>query len=538
MSKFFKLDNKNYRYEFKIWLSATCAFLILATFAFGSQAFNIMLSGDGWSEFVSPYPTQYEWTIRIGRYLSPLIWKIFGDNEFANSWLYLYFFLSVWIFFFLIISRTEYISPSSVFVSSSIFLFTPSLVEMSAFQVDIPVRSTGFILLGIALYFYWIKDSSIPEKSCAEILNPKRTSISVICLTACAACYQPIALMFVPGFLLISLFNGRLYLTNIRKGTIICIVSFMSYFLLWRFLLLFYDFGLGSNEGYDILVTENITMLSKFVEIFNNFIDFIILPKNSMPAFVSVFLTLLSAQLVYIFAPPKKFLQKSVFTFVFVFLLIGLIPTLIFIYKGTYSALRPQALMSMYFTPALLIGVGVGKANTFGFKIGSYFWVIAFLLIGIQSFQTSSVITQKQAAYEKDIITGQAILSDLMDVAPNRAFITVNIFIEESKITYSPERTYYSVPRNRWQGISNSHVFDSQPGRIHQLLKIVAPAQVKLTTHNVKDGDSVLLKTPLKKLPSWPNQNSIKVLPDDSLLLKIGAPAQRPVPRQDKETES
>lgn len=200
-------------------------------------------------------------------------------------------------YFFLIISIKEYISPSSVFVSSSIFLFTPSLVEMSAFQLDIPVRSTGFILLGIALYFYWIKDSSIPEKSYAEILNPKRTSISVICLTACAACYQPIALMFVPGFLLISLFNGRLCLTNIRKGTIICIVSFMSYFLLWRFLLLFYDFGLGSNEGYDILVTENITMLSKFVEIFNNFIDFIILPKNSMPAFVSVFLTLLSAQL-------------------------------------------------------------------------------------------------------------------------------------------------------------------------------------------------------------------------------------------------
>ena len=26
MSKLFKLDNKNYRYEFKIWLSATCAF--------------------------------------------------------------------------------------------------------------------------------------------------------------------------------------------------------------------------------------------------------------------------------------------------------------------------------------------------------------------------------------------------------------------------------------------------------------------------------------------------------------------------------
>ncbi len=539
MSNFCNLDSKNPRHDFKIWLSAACAFLILATFAFGSQAFNLMLSGDGWPEFISPVPTQYKWTIRIGRYLSPLIWKLFGDNELANSWLYLYFFLSVWTFFFLILSRTEYISPASVFVSSSIFLFTPSLIEMSAFQLDIPVRSTGIILLGIALYFCWIKDNNVPEKSYIEQLNIKRMSISVICLTACAACYQPIALMFVPGFLLISLFNKRLCLTNIGKGLIVCLVSLIIYFLLWKLLLSLYNVGTGTSENYDITVTGSMTISRKFVEVFNNFIDFIILPKPDMSAFVSIFLTFFSAQLIYIFTPSKKLLKKFIFTSVFVILLIGFIPTLIFIYKGTGPALRPQALVGMYFTPALLIGAGVERANTLDFKKGKYLWLIAFFLIGIQSFQTSSTITHKQAAYEKDIITGQAIVSDLMDVAPNPSFITVNIFIEDSKIIYDPERTYYSVPRNRWQGIGNCHVFDCQPRRVHQLLKIVAPVQVKLTTREVKAGDSMLkgLKTPLEQLPSWPNKNSIKVLPDDSLLLKIGDPAQSPVPSQNKKTE-
>ncbi|NES69141.1 MAG: hypothetical protein F6K24_29895, partial [Okeania sp. SIO2D1] len=191
-----KLINQYPRYEFKIWLFAGCAFLILAIFAFGTQVFNLMLAGDGLYDFVSPIPTQYNGTIAIGRYLSPLIWKFFGDNELANSFLYLYFFSSIWIFFSLLISRTNYMSPFSVFISSSIFLFTPSLIEMSAFQIDIPVRSTGIILLGIALYFCWIKDNNISNRSYISIFNLKSISISVICLTACAACYQPIALMF------------------------------------------------------------------------------------------------------------------------------------------------------------------------------------------------------------------------------------------------------------------------------------------------------------------------------------------------------
>ena len=134
MSNFLKIQHLGY--EFRIWLSTICAFLILAIFAFGSQIFNLILSGDGWPDFISPVPTQYNWTIRIGRYLSVPIWKLFGNNELANSWLYLYFFLSIWMFFFLILSRTKYISPASVFVSSSIFLFSPSLIEMSAFQID------------------------------------------------------------------------------------------------------------------------------------------------------------------------------------------------------------------------------------------------------------------------------------------------------------------------------------------------------------------------------------------------------------------
>ncbi len=401
---------------------------------------------------------------------------------------------------------------------------------MSAFQLDIPVRSTGIILLGFALYFLWNKDNNVSDKR-YDVHISFTSVISVICLAASAACYQPIALMFMPSFLLISLFNKRFSLTNIGKGLIVSIVSLIVYFLLWKFSLSLSDIvDINSNEAYDINLIGSMTISSKFVEAFNNFIDFIILPKASMPALVSIFITLFSAQLIYIFIPSKNFLKKSIFTSVFVIFLIGLIPTLIFIYKGVYTALRPQALLGMYLTPALLIGVGVERANTLDIKMGKYLWLIAFFLIGIQSFQTSSTITHKQAAYEKDLITGQAIVSDLMNVAPNPSFITVNIFIEnnfsERTSTYFPERNYYSIPRNRWEGIGNCHVFDCQLNRVPNLLKIVAPAQVRLTILPVEAGDSILkgLKMPLEQLPSWPNQNSIKLLPDDSLLLKIGTP--------------
>ncbi len=125
-------------------------------------------------------------------------------------------------------------------------------------------------------------------------------------------------------------------------------------------------------------------------------------------------------------------------------------------------------------------------------------------------------------------MTGQAIVSDLINVVPNRSSITVNIFVdkENSKIVYTPEKAYYSLPRNQWEGIGNCGVFNCQPLRVNTLLKIVAPAYVKLTTRHIKESDPLLkgLKKPLEKLPPWPNKDSIKVLSDDSLLLKIGVP--------------
>jgi uncharacterized membrane protein YgdD (TMEM256/DUF423 family) len=199
-------NSKDTLYDSKTWISTACAFLVLSIFAFGPQIFNLMLSGDGWTDFVSPIPTQYEWTIRIGRFLSPLMWTIFGDNELASSWLYFYFFSSIWFLFFLILSRTKHISPASVFVSSSIFLFTPSLVEMSVFQIDIPVRSTGLVLLGLSLYFGWAKCN----KYLIIYKNLSQTITSIACLTLCAACYQPIALMFIPAYLLMSILRADL----------------------------------------------------------------------------------------------------------------------------------------------------------------------------------------------------------------------------------------------------------------------------------------------------------------------------------------
>jgi len=96
MSNF--LYAQNSRFDFTIWLPTFCSFLILATFAFGSQIFNLTLAGDGWDNFTAPVPTQYDWTISIGRYLSPLIWNFFGNNELANSWLYFYFFSAVFFY--------------------------------------------------------------------------------------------------------------------------------------------------------------------------------------------------------------------------------------------------------------------------------------------------------------------------------------------------------------------------------------------------------------------------------------------------------
>lgn len=425
-------------------------------------------------------------------------------------------------------------SPFSVFISSSIFLFTPSLIEMSAFQIDIPVRSTGIILLGIALYFCWIKDNNISNGSYINIFNLKSISISVICLTASAACYQPIALMFIPGFLLISLFNQDLRLSKIGKVLLLSIIGLIIYFLLWKFLLSIYDIDLiPAGNQYNIVTMGKMAKLQRLIELFKNFIEFIILPKSSMPTFVSIFITLFSALSIYIFIPSKKFPKKLILTSIFMVLLIGLMPTLIFIYKGTFNALRPQALLGMYFPPALLIGVGVEKAKVYDLKIGKYFCIIVFFLIGVQSFQTSSMITHKQAAYEKDIITAQAILSDLIDVAPNPAFITVNILIEkssstitrESGTTYTPERSYNSSPSNRWSGITDCHVFDCQPQRVDALLKIVAPPQVTLIIKKLKVDDLNIqgIKDPfrMEELRSWPQKNSIKVLSDNSLVLKV-----------------
>ncbi|NEO31717.1 MAG: hypothetical protein F6K36_15030 [Symploca sp. SIO3C6] len=532
MSHIFNSDDKKYYSYLQAWLLSTCAFLILGIFSFGAQIFNIMLSGDGWNSFLHP-DYQNSWTVVIGRYLSPLIWKFVGANEFANSWLYLYFFLSIWIFFLLILSRTRFISPASVFVSSSIFLLTPSLIEMSAFQVDIPVRSTGTILLGIALYVIWTEDDSHPEKNYKLNLNAQRAFISIICLTACAASYQPIVLMFVPGFLLVSLFNKESSLINIVKGLVICIISLIIYFLLWKLLRLYFNFEfyeLGSiNEGYDIRITANTSLLQRLITMVVNFVEFIILPKSDMSAPVSIFLTLFSGWSIFRFIPSKKLWQRIILTAAFLILLIGIIPTLIFIYKGTDTALRPQALIGMYFTPALVIGAAWGRTNLFNLKTDRYFWFIAFFLIGIQSFQTSSMMTHKQAAYEKDIITGQAIISDLMDVAPNPASIKVNLFLDSSESKdykkYSPKESYYTLPLdNRWTTHHNCHVFDCQPQHTAKLLKVVAPPQVELTIEKIGKNSPLLnsLTTPLEQLDSWPGRDSIQVLSDNSLILKIG----------------
>jgi len=397
---------------------------------------------------------------------------------------------------------------------------------MSAFQIDIPVRSTGIILLGIALQFCWIQENNVSERNYIDKLNVRRSCISIICLTACAACYQPIALMFIPGFLLISLFNQRLSLTNLAKCLILCLISLIIYALLWQFLLSILTINLPTNPFYNVAITR-MNISQRLIELLNHFIDFIILPKGSMPIFISIILTIFSASLIYILLPTKNLFKKITLTLFFLILFIGIIPTLIFLYKGTFNALRPQASLGMYFTPALLLGAGVEKVKIYG-QMGKYFWVIIFFLIGVQSFQASSTITHKQVAYEKDIITGQAILSDLREVAPNPSSIKVNIMLEQingRKTLYQPERAYYSVPRNIWEGISNCHVFDCQTGRVHDLLKIVTPPQIQLTTHHVRVDDPILkeLKAPLENLPAWPHPNSIKVLSNDSLFLKIGA---------------
>ncbi|NET08074.1 MAG: hypothetical protein F6K16_25875 [Symploca sp. SIO2B6] len=528
----FKSNKKIFGSDLPTWLLATCLFFLLGIFSFGAQIFNIMLSGDGWYAFLHP-DYQNSWTVVLGRYLSPLIWKLIGNNELANSFLYFYFFVSIWILFLLILSRTKYISPASVFVSSSIFLLTPSLIEMSAFQVDIPVRSTGIILLGIALYFAWDKDKSHPEENYQLYLNIQRASISVICLVACAASYQPIALMFVPGFLLISFFNKRLNLAHVVKGLVLCIISVVLYFLLWKLLRLYFSFGFFEfnyiNENYDIRLQSSTSILQRLITVIENLIEFIILPKSEMSAAASIFLMLFSGWSVFIFMPNKKLRYKIVFTSIFLILLIGIIPTLIFIYKGAVTALRPQALIGMYFTPALLIGAALERTSLFSLRADRYFWFIVFFLIGIQSFQTSSVMTHKQAAYEKDIITGQAIISDLMDIAPNPSSIKVKILIGSLKSKlYTPNETYYTLPMSsRWTTTNNCHIFDCFPRHTVELLKMVAPPQVELNIEvinmNKREPISIseIYKIPLEQIPYWPNRDSIQVLDDDSLLLKL-----------------
>jgi hypothetical protein len=276
-------------------------------------------------------------------------------------------------------------------------------------------------------------------------------------------------------------------------------------------LLLNYNIG-AVGDSYDILTVEPVGTADKLKELLKNLIDFVILPKSSMPAFVSIVLTLLSAGIIYLLAPGDKLWLKIIFTCSCVLVFVGVIPALIFVYKGTYEALRPQALIGMYFTPALLVGSRVGKRGLFMsnasdfFNKANLFWIITFFLIGIQSFQISSTLTSKQAAYEKDIITGQAIVSDLMNFSSDPSSMKVNILLaEDPLINYFPKRTYYSAPSNRWSGISDCHVFDCQPSRIPHLLKLVAPSQVRLTAQNIKSDNSLLeeFKISLEEIPSW-----------------------------------
>ena len=81
-----------------------------------------------------------------------------------------------------------------------------------------------------------------------------------------------------------------------------------------------------------------------------------------MPVISSVIMLVLMVWGMLFFTRKYSLWLKGIFIIGSIIIFVGIVPNLIFLAKGTGSALRPQALLGMFFLPLLIIGGYLGNA--------------------------------------------------------------------------------------------------------------------------------------------------------------------------------
>jgi len=502
-------------------------FCALGTVCYGMQMFHVILKGDGWVIFFAP-ESQYDILVQVGRYFSRVASIITNDNQLANSLVYVFWFICIYMLFHLPLLKTKYSSALATAIAASVFLFSPAMIELSVFQIALPNRGFGLFVVGLAIFLF----------ADAERGASKRYWLSSIPLAIAAASYQPIALMYPVGIFFTLIANFQCTRKNLFKGILSCFLGLGLYLISWQLALKIFNVSMaGIPDSYNPTSLNDLPISLRLNWFFDLATGFFFQAKGNMPVISSVIMLVLMVWGMLFFTRKYSLWLKGIFIIGSIIIFVGIVPNLIFLAKGTGSALRPQALLGMFFLPLLIIGGYLGNAfqqqpqhpeKRLVISLPhSIYVLLAVFLVLIQSFQANASVTSRYLAFEKDKATASMVLSDIMEQAPRRDELNVVVLYEPSVgVAYMPEMRYYSSP-DVMTGITNNNNFDSRLDSIPFLLKLIAPPQVSIMAISVPLDSPDLTNFPIpdpNAMFPWPHSESIFVAEDGQIFIKFGDP--------------
>lgn len=123
---------------------------VLAAIAYGVLAFHLTLAGDDWSAVLDPQG-KHQSFVSLGRWMTVLLWKIFGDGLFAPTFTLALFVAGAITGAFVLARTLGLEGRAEVFVFTSLFAFCPVLAEQAVFKSNHVSLGVGLLLASLAV---------------------------------------------------------------------------------------------------------------------------------------------------------------------------------------------------------------------------------------------------------------------------------------------------------------------------------------------------------------------------------------------------
>lgn len=481
--------------------------LTLSILCFGYEICNFTLSID--EEFYIASPKRPEVWLGDGRFGIFLFKKLFmAFNMFPPFFVtmvavtFLFFSAVVWCYNFSTVFKKREISKFSLILFSVIYMSLPAVVPefmmFSSYNIEVCLA-----LLAIAVSISFIIQYN-ENKTCVSLFY------ACAFLTFSISVYQSFIPMFISAVCVISifylLFNDKelpynYHFKNIIASIIVFFISFVSYYVINKFMLIFYPSSqylnnfIGWNQYKSI--GQMIISITDGLKI-RFFVRWEIGGKLLCVSYIMFGLL----SLCILFAPKVK---KRIFTV----LLIICLAASPFLLSYMFASITPlRAMQPILLVNAVIWLIIINLFNDVKIVKGIA-CVLALIIALFQVQMINRVFYGDHIRYEADVRTGNMIISDMAKEIPNYSQYPL-VFVGRRLPDYGPV-----VIRNEVIGGSFFEWDNGSNGRMISFLNACGNNLKYPTSEQIEEG-----KTQGRDMPVWPEKGSIKVT-GDKIIIKL-----------------